>query len=301
MALTPCHTITDQKGMEVNQHGTGLFPVACYHNDLSVNSVPWHWHAELEVGVVTEGAAVAAAGTERFPIQQGQGFFINAGVLHGMWRSGGPSCRFHSVVFHPRLVGGSLDSIFWQNYIQPLIGDGTRQSICLDRSEMWHRQALDAIEAAWESCVEEAPGYDLRVREALSQFAFLLAGNRPAAARAPSERTLRDEQRVKQMLQFIQENYAEPLTVADIARSAAIGESECSRCFRRIIGAAPIQYLKQFRVRKAAEALASSEEAVAEIGARCGFQDASYFAKTFREMEGRTPGEYRRARTVQDR
>lgn len=293
MALTPCGTRTNQQGLELNQHGTGLFPIACYHDDVTRSPVPWHWHPELEAGVVTRGSAVVAAGTERFTLKQGEGFFINSGVLHGMRALGQSECRFHSAVFHPRLVGGSADSIFWQNYIQPLVTDGSRQSVRLDRSEPWHGEALRAIEAAWTSCAEEPPGYDLRVREALSELAFLLSRNRPAA-RPPSDKALRDEERVKRMLRFIQENYASEINVAAIAGSAMISESECLRCFRSTIGAAPAQYLKQFRIQKAAELLASSAESVGEVGARCGFQDASYFTKTFRELKGCTPSSYRR-------
>lgn len=294
MALTPCGTVTDQRGMEVNRHGTGLFPIACYHDDLSADPVPWHWHTELEVGIVTAGSAVIAAGSERFFAKQGDGFFVNSGVLHGMWSRGPAECRFHSAVFHPRLVGGNIDSIFWQAYIHPLISDGTRQSLHLERTASWHQEALDAIESAWESCVEEPPGYELQVREALSRFAFLLSRNRPIIGKAPSERAARDETRIKQMLRFIQENYSAGINTAAIAGSATVSESECLRCFRSTIGTAPIQYLKQFRIQKAAELLLASEENVAEIGARCGFQDASYFTKTFRELKGRSPSEYRK-------
>ena len=101
------------------------------------------------------------------------------------------------------------------------------------------------------------------------------------------------------MLQFIQENYALEIDTGDIARSAAISESECLRCFRSTIGASPIQYLKQFRVQKAAELLLSTGKDIGEVGGQCGFQDASYFTKTFRELKGSTPSAYRRERTVQ--
>lgn len=290
-----CDAKTNRDGMELVRHGTGLFPIACYQEDLSLEPVPWHWHPDLEAGVILQGAASIAAGTDRFVVRQGEGFFINSEILHSLRSLDGSACLLHSAVFHPRLVGGSVDSIFWQNYIQPLISDGARQSVRLDRSEPWHGQALSAIQTAWKSCSEEPPGYDLQVREALSQFAFFLSRNRPSGVRPPARKVLRDENRVKQMLRFIEEHYASEINTADIAGSAAISQSECLRCFRSTIGAAPIQYLKQFRIQKAAELLASTQLGVAEIGAQCGFQDASYFTKTFRELKGCTPSAYRRS------
>ena len=54
MALSPCCTELDENGRELNAHGTAAFPVACYHDQLEIDPVPWHWHEELEVLVVTE-------------------------------------------------------------------------------------------------------------------------------------------------------------------------------------------------------------------------------------------------------
>lgn len=295
MALAPCNSKTDPQGRELAQHGTGLFPIACYHDDLIQDPVPWHWHDELETALVTEGTAEVAIGAEHLILTQGEGFFVTAGVLHGAWVHGDAGCRFHSVVFHPRLVGGSRDSIFWQNYVQPLLTPSAPKGVFFRPSlRSWHGEALQAVERTWQSCANEPAGYDLQAREALSRLAFLLTRHCAAPAEVPSERALREERRVKQMLQFIQEEYASELNTASIARSATVSESECLRCFRHLLGIPPIQYLRQFRVQKAAELLRTTDWSAAEIGARCGFQDASYFTRAFREIKGVTPSAYRR-------
>ena len=105
---------------------------------------------------------------------------------------------------------------------------------------------------------------------------------------------MRDGERIKIMLQYIQEHYNEELILAKIAESAAVSENECLRCFRSMIGSTPIQYVKQVRIQKAADLLLSTNRKISDIGAECGFQEMSYFAKTFRELKGCTPGEFRR-------
>lgn len=79
MALSPCCTELDENGRELNAHGTAAFPVACYHDQLEIDPVPWHWHEELEVLVVTEGAVLAAAGGEKCALPVGDGILSMRG------------------------------------------------------------------------------------------------------------------------------------------------------------------------------------------------------------------------------
>ena len=293
MALSRCTGMTDERGRELLEHGTALFPAACYHDDLEAERVPWHWHDELETTLVEGGAAVVSVGGERHVVEPGDGFFINAGALHGMWPAGPGECRLRAVLFHPRLVGGGMDSVFWQSYLQPLLSDPGRQCVRFHREVPWEREVLQAIGEAWRGCAEEDPGFEFQVREALSREIFLLSRHRRPAGGGPSEKELRGGERMKMMLQYIQDNLSGELTAGEIARSASLSESECLRCFRSILGTTPIQYVRQLRVHRAAELLTSTDWKIADVGALCGFQEMSYFAKTFRAIKGCTPSRYR--------
>ena len=140
VALSECMTTVNEQGMELIEHGSALFPAACYYDNLAEEDVPWHWHEELELILVSEGESVVAAGTEKYIIKEGNGIFINSGILHAAWKHTEGACRFHSIVFHPRLVGGSADSVFWQNYLRPLMEDGTLSGVYLDRDTEWQRR-----------------------------------------------------------------------------------------------------------------------------------------------------------------
>ena len=296
MALAPCNTTVDHTNRELVEHGTTAFPIACYHDDLGKEEVPWHWHEELEAVLISEGSCTVAAGNEKFVLQEGEGFFINSEVLHGAWNGADSGCRFHSLVFHPRLVGGSLDSVFYQSYLQPLLGHHALEIMPLYSSVPWQKRALEAIEAAWQNCFLEPEGFEFRVRSALSELIFQLYRNIPSARLQCSDKNLRDAERIKTMLTFIHGNYASELTTRDIAASAMISDSEALRCFHATIGTSPIRYLKQYRIRQAAEMLLASQSKIADIAAACGFQDMSYFTKTFREEKGCTPTQYRQTK-----
>ena len=293
MALSECGIRVAENGREMIEHGTIAFPIACYHDDLAKQSVPWHWHEEWEFAIITEGTAVIAVDSERFVLHVGDGFFINTEVLHGAWNVEGSASRFHSLVFHPRLVGGSIDSAIWQNYVQPLWENTNLKYMIFRKDTVWHHKAMDRIEVAWEACLREESGYELIVRDALSQLIFMIVDHEKGISTRPSARSIRDGSRMKIMLQYIQNHFSEEINIDDVAASAAISISECLRCFHNTIGTTPIQYLKNYRIERAAELLSGTGDKVLDIGIQCGFQDMSYFARAFRMVKGCTPKEWR--------
>lgn len=112
--LSDCSSFcVDQSNQEQQKHGTAAFPAACYLDDLEQSSVSWHWHEELEVIVVAEGEALVVVGTRTYIVRAGDGLLISTGTLHSCQAEPGSGCRLHSLVFHPRLVGGSMESIFY--------------------------------------------------------------------------------------------------------------------------------------------------------------------------------------------
>lgn len=294
MALSECNTTVGSDGRELLEHGTTAFPIACYEDDFSVADVPWHWHDEWEAVLITRGSCLVAAGNYKVILLAGQGFFVNSGTLHGCWDTENSGCRFHSLVFHPRLVGGSLDSIFHQQYVQPLLDHRGPELILLKPDIPWQEQALMAIEKAWQQCAREEPGYQFPVRNALSELIWLLHAHLTPAAASVRSKDLRDAQRIKAMLSYIHSHYSNELNTAAIAANASVSESECLRCFRSTIGTTPIQYLRQYRIQQAALQLTQTRDKISDIAISCGFQDMSYFTKVFREIMGFTPSEYRK-------
>lgn len=203
---------------------------------------------------------------------------------------------------HPRYIGGSADNILWQKYLEPLL---TRSSCPCVHFTGVQKEPVRAIDWAWQLCAREEEGYEFGIRDQLSQVVLFLAQNLAFATKKPSAKTLRDGERMKRMLQYIQEHYTEEIFLSQIAESAHIGESECLRCFRSMIGCSPLQYVKQLRLQKAAELLLSTnlkiseigmQCEISEIGMQCGFQEMSYFAKEFRAMKGCTPRDFQNRR-----
>ncbi len=284
---------TDDRGRETAQHGTALYPLACYEDDLHKFTVIWHWHEEFECIVATEGNVDVLLEGKRLRLEPGEGVFINSGALHAVEAGDQPRSVLRSIVFHPRLIGGSMDSIFWQRLAAPLLQDSQLRYLALSPEVPWQSCLLRETLAAWRASVEEWEDYENLVRYRLSGAFRKLHENRPAP---PKKRHRQDQvaaQRIKTMLRFIEEHYSEDLTVERIAQSVAVSGSVCLRTFRQMLGTTPIQYVRQLRIGKAAQLLLTTDRKIRDVGLACGFSDLSYFTKAFREEKGCTPRQYR--------
>ena len=288
----PPDIVADNEGRELVQHGSALFPIACYAEDLKSYSVAWHWHEEFEYILAVKGPLTVDVNKMQLILQTGQGVFINSGVLHAVEQAESGSAMLHSGVFHPRLVGG-MDTIFWQKLIRPLLQPGAPAYFLLDGAAAWQGEVLGCLRDAWQAVAEEPPDYENKARYQLSAALRLLGMQCADSGAKVSQQEQIAAERMKQMLRFVEEHYPEELTVERIAACVALSESACLRSFRQLLGVTPIQYVKQFRVEKAAEMLRSTRLKTGEIGAECGFSDGSYFIKTFREIKHCTPKEYR--------
>ncbi len=291
--ILPCSVQTNTQGEELREHGTRLFPVACYLDLLPRDEIAWHWHNELELGLVASGSAVVETGSASCLLHAGEGFFINSNILHAAALSEDDSCEIHSVVFHPRAVSGSTDNIIWQKYVKPLIENQTCPGFYLTSDVMWQKRVLDSLESLWRAADKEPFGYEIQVRNELSSIMAILSENQPAVGKKSFGKEQRDNARIKEMLTFIQANYGRELTVEDIASACAVSASECIRCFHATINTTPIAYLKSYRLQQAAVKLQLTTDKISAIAESCGFQEMSYFAKSFKVAYGCTPSEYR--------
>ncbi len=287
-----CEIIASEQGRELAQHGSALFPLACYEEDLTCYSVPWHWHEDFEYILAHEGTVTLGVDKRRIHLAQGQGIWINSGVLHAVEFVEGAPSVLHSAVFHPRLIGG-MDTIYWQKDVKPLLTPGAPVYFLLEETETWQKQVLEHLRRCWQEAADESDGYENRVRYHLSAAVHQITMQGLPQTCRVSEQEQVEANRIKQMLHYIEEHYAEELTLRAVAESVSLSESACLRSFRKMLGTTPIQYVKQYRIEKAAELLLTTRLRAGEISAECGFSDVSYFTKSFREQKNCTPTEYR--------
>lgn len=291
MKIYECNSFVDNKNKELVSHGTLFFPIACYYDEFPKSVLPLHWHDELEIGIVQKGRIKVRVDAKSMILDSGSGYFVNANVLHGAEVIEGESCMIHSVVFHPRLIG-SMESIYWQKYINTILSDNSFKYLTFDDRD-YGKNIIKCFENVWELYENEPFGFEFGIRNNLSEIILMLNEHEKFSDITNNKSETLASERIKTMLMYINEHLEEEIKIDDIAKSALISKSECLRCFAKVIGVSPIKYVKELRMGKAAYLIKNTSMKINEIAYECGLLDMSYFSKSFKEKYGCSPSEYR--------
>ena len=93
--------------------------------------------------------------------------------------------------------------------------------------------------------------------------------------------------------ELVREQFAEPLSLYDVANELQVHPAHLARMFRRHFGKTMGEYIREVRIRHSMVALASGEASIVEVAMAAGFADQSHFCRVFKEHLGQTPREYR--------
>ncbi|MGE0279234.1 MAG: helix-turn-helix transcriptional regulator [Rhizobiaceae bacterium] len=105
--------------------------------------------------------------------------------------------------------------------------------------------------------------------------------------------TSRDQKRVGEAIRLIEREADRPITLDDMANTAATSPFHFLRVFRQIAGMTPYQFVLKTRLHRAAVKLRTSDEAISSIALDAGFNDLSTFNRRFRRVMGAPPSAYR--------
>ena len=83
-------------------------------------------------------------------------------------------------------------------------------------------------------------------------------------------------------------------TIEELSRQYLINTSSLKEIFKGVYGMPIATYMKEFRIRKAMELLQQTDDSIAEIAAKVGYETQGKFAKAFKEFTNLTPSSYRK-------
>ena len=108
--------------------------------------------------------------------------------------------------------------------------------------------------------------------------------------RKPQPRVIGDRS-VQKAIEYINKNYSEPISLADVSAEAYVSVNQLCRLFNRYCGTTVSKYITSKRITEAKKLL-SSGKSVTDAALMCGFDDYANFIRVFKKHVGTTPGKY---------
>ena len=284
---------TDETLRETVCHGSDEYPFKYYNEDIwlfDFHCIDWHWHSEVEFVFIEKGTAEFLVGSGRYVLTEGTGIFINSQVIHRFEAS--ESVIIPNIVFSPSLLSAE-DSLIYRKYIQPLL-DSSVECLIFSPEVPWQKEVLKNLLLVFDVQDTESIG-EIKTVELLLKIWETVYENANISESIPAAKaTAHTQAQLQIMMQYIHKNYSEHITLADIAQTVSVSKSSALNIFNKYLRISPVSYLINYRLKRAAKLLASTDSSIYSIASNTGFENVGYFCRSFKELFGVTPSEYRK-------
>ncbi len=284
---------TDETLRETVHHGSNDYPFRYYYEDIwdfDLHCIDWHWHPEVEFVYIQKGTADFLIGSGRTRLSAGTGIFINSKMIH---RFESPeSTIIPNIVFSPALLARE-DSLVYKKYILPVTESST-ECIIFTPDVPWKRNVIGKLLSVFD-VQENRGGNELKTTSLLMDiWENICENSKITQGSGRTDQSSRIQAQLRIMMEYIHSNHKEKLTLDDIARTVMMSKSSVLKMFSAYIHISPIEYLINYRLRRAAELLTGTENSIAAVAQETGFDNTGYFCRRFKSLYGLTPGEYRK-------
>lgn len=274
---------------EIKMHGTIDFPIELYEVDENYPKyeMPFHWHAHIEIIRVLDGILKISLNKTNYSAKKGDIIFINSETVHGALPE---NCVYECLVYD----NGILPQISHkgQNFSKMLSDGNIKINEYFPSCDDEIHSCIDLL---FESIKSETNGYRYSVIGMLScLYGILIKNGYYTKITNTDKQSSVSVTKLKNVLEFIKNNYSSKITLEDMAKIAKVSPKYLCSMFKDQTHKSPIDYLIYFRIEKAVHFLLTTDKSVTEIALESGFDDLSYFIKTFKKLKGVPPGVYRK-------
>ena len=253
---------------------------------------PLHQHKEFELNFIEHGKGVRRiVGDSVEEIGDYELVLIGGDNLEHVWEQGrcrSKDIREITIQFSPDIFGGELLSKNQFASIRRMLRKADHGLAFSLSSIMKVYSTLDTMAQEQERFVQFLKFLYVLYELSISDEARVLA----SSSFAHTERST-ESRRVQKVKQYINDNYAKPLMLSDLAGLVGMSPVAFSRFFRQRTGRTLSDYIVDIRLGYAARMLVDSTKNISEICYECGFNNLSNFNRTFKAKRNYTPRDFR--------
>jgi len=283
---------------ELLPHGTAMFPLRVHEfatNPQLLERLDCHWHEEIEFLVVTRGQAEFHINNRNYQVKEGDIVLVHPNLLHSATAVDNLPFQFFAIVFHTSLLDSYFNDSIQQNYLSPIYRNEIKLQEYISPTEDWSIRVSDLLSQIRTLYNEQTECFELRIKSCLYELWYLLFSHCATGTTSVNRDNDYHIHRLKSVMTYLEENYASKITITELASIMGLCERQFCRFFKSMTRMSAIDYLNHYRITQSIHLLSNTDKSISEIAGMCGYNNISYYNKTFLKYMHMTPTTYRKS------
>ncbi len=275
---------------ENKPHGTKDDPFSTYHIKNAGRSfqIPVHWHDELEIIYVKGGSLTVSISGESYIGKPGDAFVVSPGNLHLMGSDTG-TVDYYTFLFPLKNLSFRADDLFEEKLLEPL---NSGHLMINPRINDTAKELCEQLIEVHESKNQESESQltaQIKTKIILLQFILEMWKKGFIIENDTNGRNTVE----KEMVSYIQQNYTGKISLKEFGEQFHLSEKYISRYFKEHFHITLSQYVTYLRLEHAKQLLQDTDIPVTEVAMQSGYQNVSYFIRSFKKTYEISPLKYR--------
>ena len=292
--MIPKSIVIGKDRQEIVQPAMINFPLKFIVQEFSPHTyqfIDWHWHDAVQYCFVNNGTITFQIGQYRESVPQGDGLFINSQQVHTAFPQS-PGSTYFCLNLPCSLIGPEGTTMF-HRFAAPLLFQSRFAFLPFHQTDPDAAAVLTCLKRC---CKRSLKGKELFDLELLADLILLWNHTLNFLPKNTAEKPAlgKTNERIQGILTYISKNYAQQITLEQIAAAIHVSRNECSRIFHSVTGQPLFSYLTAFRIAKSINLLLKTEKSISEIAYETGFCNQSYYTQRFKLKEGLSPNQFRK-------
>lgn len=255
----------------------------------NIKSHVWHYHPEVELIFVCKGSGKRQIGSNISYFSDGDLVLIGSNLPHCGLTNENTNNEYEMVIqFKPDFLGENIWETPEMQRISALLEkskagivfeEHIKKTVGKKIADMHEMSSLNKLLTFLEILDELATTQDYRILNAGKYYL---------------QTQVEDNERINHIFNYVKDHFKEQITLEEIADLANMKVPSFCRYFKKITNKTFTQFVNEYRITHSLKLLAEHPLSITEVCFESGFNNFSYFNKTFKEYIKKSPSQYRK-------
>lgn len=249
-----------------------------FHYDRIINNLQsacaFNWHSNIELLCFMKGSGYVTYGNEKIYVQKGDIAVININMIHSVSSNG--TLEYYCLIIDNDFLKSNGINCDKYDY---------ESRICSQTLNNLYAETVSAI-------VTRDELREPLVKAALLRLMVYLTKNHADTAKHNQGQASNTGESIRLAIGYIRSHIFNKLTLDEVAEEVGLSKYHFSREFKKATGMTVVSYINTVRCTNARKLLLKNEYSIHDIAIKCGFENDSYFSKTFKKHIGLLPSDF---------